>query len=294
MANVTRPKLYLRDFLIEPITRGGWQLKWDVYQTIAILVGVIMLLIYASRTGGVQTFATCTLIAGVALAAGLLLGFLFGIPKDAQTESVKQQPTQQQAAQQQPAQQQGAQQQGAQQQAGQQQIGGQQGAQQQVGGQQPAQQQVGPQQIGGQQGAQQQVGGQQPAQQQVGPEQAGQPPAPPALPAPPAPTNPSNQSKTLPTKSTLKANTNLVEISDWLTKMIVGVGLYQLSTLPGKLRILADYFATSFGSPAAPSALVMAILGYFGIFGFLLGYLWARIYLTKEFEDDVTAQQEAS
>jgi hypothetical protein len=30
----------------------------------------------------------------------------------------------------------------------------------------------------------------------------------------------------------------------------------------------------------------MAILGYFGIFGFLLGYLWARIYLAAEFARD--------
>jgi hypothetical protein len=199
MSNATRSKLYLRDFLIEPTGQGGWQLKWDVYQTVAILVGVIMLMIYAWRTHGLHTFATCTLIAGFALAAGLLLGFLFGIPRDAQTESVKQQLTQQQAAQQQPAQQQGAQQQG--------------------GGQQPAQPQ----------GAQQQLGGQQAAQPPGAQQQAGQQPA---------PTTPSNQSKTLPTKSTLKANTNLVEISDWLTKMIVGVGLYQLSTLPGKLRSL--------------------------------------------------------
>ena len=28
---------------------------------------------------------------------------------------------------------------------------------------------------------------------------------------------------------------------------------------------------------------MLAILGYFAIFGFLLGYLWARIYLTGEF-----------
>ena len=133
MANGTRSKLYLRDFLVEPTGRGGLQLKWDVYQTIAILVGVTVLLIYAWRTDGVRTFATCILIAAVALAAGLFLGFLFGIPKDAQTESVQQQTVQQQAAQQ------PAQQQGAQQQAGQGQVGAQQGAQQQVGGQQPAQ-----------------------------------------------------------------------------------------------------------------------------------------------------------
>ncbi|HYW71589.1 MAG TPA: hypothetical protein VE961_11180 [Pyrinomonadaceae bacterium] len=81
----------------------------------------------------------------------------------------------------------------------------------------------------------------------------------------------------------LSANTNLEQISDWLTKIIVGVGLVQLGTLPGKLKALAGYFATAFGTPegAVPGAAVLTILGYFGIFGFLLGYLWARIYLIK-------------
>ena len=240
MANVTTRKFRWRDLFIEPIGHGRMQIKWDVYQAVAIFAGVIMLLIYASRTQGWYTFAVCTLIAAAALAGGLLLGFLFGIPKAAQAESAPP-PTGQQVAQ--PP-------------AGQQPVGAQLGA--------PPQ------------GAQMQAG-QQPAGAQGGQLQ------------PPRPTTAATQApqtKTPPPKSILKANTNLVEISDWLTKMIVGVGLYQLSTLPGKLKSLAGYFSTAFGTPAAPPALIMAILGYFGIFGFLLGYLWARIYLTKEFEQD--------
>src|SRR5260370_34176341 len=93
-------------------------------------------------------------------------------------------------------------------------------------------------------------------------------------------------------------NTNLEQISDWLTKIIVGVGLVQLTVIPGKLRALADYLATAFGAQAVPSAtaqavpgamtqavpsaMVIGIMCYFGIFGFLLGYLWTRIYLMSE------------
>jgi hypothetical protein len=198
MTNTLQAKLTLRNFFTEPTTNGGWQLKWDVYQALAIVVGVIMLLIYSWRTQGLYTFAVCILIAAMALAAGLLFGFLFGIPKSAQ-----------------------------------------------------------------------------------------QPPAPPQAPLTGSQQPvPPNQPGTSTTRVSSKANTNLVEISDWLTKMIVGVGLYSLSSLPGKLKSLASYFATAFGPPAAPAALVMAILGYFGIFGFLLGYLWARIYLTKEFDQN--------
>ena len=249
MASVTGAKFHWRDLFIEPIGRGRTQIKWDVYQAFAIFAGVIMLLIYAWRNGGWLTFAVSVLIAAVALAAGLLLGFLFGIPKPSPADTTTQQPPPPGGPQ-----------------------GAQQGAPPQVGAQQGApaagaQMQVGQQPVGVQQGAPPQGGQQQAAQ-------------------PTAPTTQSNQPKPLLPKSTLKANTNLVEISDWLTKMIVGVGLYQLSTLPGKLKSLAGYFSTAFGTPAAPPALVMAILGYFGIFGFLLGYLWARIYLTKEFEQD--------
>ena len=202
MTNTPHAKLSLRNLFTEPTSNGGWQIKWDVYQALAIVVGVIMLMIYSWRAQGFYTFGVCILIAGVALAAGLLFGFLFGIPKSAQ--------------------------------------------------QPPA-----PPQAASPTGGQQSV-----------------PPVPP------------NQLNNFTIRVSSKANTNLVEISDWLTKMIVGVGLYQLSTLPGKLKSLASYFATAFGPPAAPAALVMAILGYFGIFGFLLGYLWARIYLTKEFEQN--------
>ncbi len=253
MATVTRAKFYWRDLFIEPIGRGRTQIKWDVYQTFAIIVGVIMLLIYSSRAQGWYTFGVCTLVAAAALAAGLLLGFLFGIPKAAQEEPPKPPPGPQQTAAQQGAPPQAGQP-GAQQPAGQQPLAAQQGAPTQAAQMQVAQQPVGAQQRPQQTGAQ---------------PQGGHPPA------------PSSESRT-----NYKANTNLVEISDWLTKMIVGVGLYQLSTLPGKLKSLAGYFSTAFGPPAAPPALVMAILGYFGIFGFLLGYLWARIYLTKEFDQD--------
>jgi hypothetical protein len=81
---------------------------------------------------------------------------------------------------------------------------------------------------------------------------------------------------------TLGVNTNLEQISDWLTKIIVGVGLVQLTQFPASFQRLANYFSTAFGS-SVPGAIVAGIILYFGIFGFLLGYLWTRLYLTGEF-----------
>jgi hypothetical protein len=158
----------------------GKEIRWNVYLGAAVILGLVVVTAYTFHGAtSWQSTATGFLIAGAALAAGILVGFLFGIPR------VRQQTT--------------------------------------------------------------------------------------------VPTD--SQSPTEP----LAANTNLEQISDWLTKIIVGVGLVQLTKIPGTMKRLADYLSGAFGAAPAPSALVISIIGYFGIFGFLLGYLWARIYLTGEF-----------
>ncbi len=86
-----------------------------------------------------------------------------------------------------------------------------------------------------------------------------------------------------PSGQPLGVNTNLEQISDWLTKIIVGVGLVQLTKLPASFQQLADYLSTAFGNSGVPSAIVAGIILYFGILGFLIGYLWTRLYLTSEF-----------
>jgi hypothetical protein len=86
------------------------------------------------------------------------------------------------------------------------------------------------------------------------------------------------------------ANTNLEQISDWLTKILVGVGLTQLGSIGEHLRGAATYFGPSLGSPehGAPAALVIML--YFANSGFLLGYLWTRLHLASEFaRADVSA-----
>jgi hypothetical protein len=44
-----------------------------------------------------------------------------------------------------------------------------------------------------------------------------------------------------------EVNTNLEQISDWLTKILVGVGLTQLQNIPSKLMRLAAYFQPGIG-----------------------------------------------
>jgi hypothetical protein len=118
--------------------------------------------------------------------------------------------------------------------------------------------------------------------------------------APAAPTG--GDAKPLPAgggSHTFEANSNLVEISDWLTKIFVGVGLVELAKIPGKMKALASYFAAglrkctdSYANCVASSeAFAMVIIVFFGVCGFLLGYLWARLYLQKAF-DELTSIKE--
>jgi hypothetical protein len=90
------------------------------------------------------------------------------------------------------------------------------------------------------------------------------------------------------------SNTNLEEISDWLTKIIVGVGLINLKALPGSLKNLAAYFANLSLCPGGcapiPESSVLAILFYFAVCGFFLAYLLTRLVLLAAFS---RADQEA-
>jgi fumarate reductase subunit D len=82
--------------------------------------------------------------------------------------------------------------------------------------------------------------------------------------------------------------TNLVEIADWLTKIILGAGLVQLTRLPGPIWTFAKTMALGVvleganvdGPPVvaeAPNpAMALAIMGFFSTCGLLYGYLWTR------------------
>jgi hypothetical protein len=74
-------------------------------------------------------------------------------------------------------------------------------------------------------------------------------------------------------------NTNLEEISDWLTKILVGVGLTQLGEVPERFEATAVRVAAGFGASAAAVTFAGAAMLYFLICGFLFAFLWTRIHL---------------
>jgi hypothetical protein len=76
------------------------------------------------------------------------------------------------------------------------------------------------------------------------------------------------------------ANTNLEQISDWLTKIIVGVSLVQIGKLPSAIGDLSHHLAPLLGSSGASGGMGVVICITAVTAAFLLGYLWTRVIVT--------------
>lgn len=70
-------------------------------------------------------------------------------------------------------------------------------------------------------------------------------------------------------------STSLEQISDWLTKIIIGVGLVELRGLEARLAQLGALIGRAVGVPMVVPQLLVVI---FGVLGFLAAYIWTRIY----------------
>ncbi|PWT74944.1 MAG: hypothetical protein C5B59_09945 [Bacteroidetes bacterium] len=84
-----------------------------------------------------------------------------------------------------------------------------------------------------------------------------------------------------------QVNTNLTEISDWLTKIIVGLGLVNLKEVPPLVSRVAKKLAVGLSASSAPSAEALAFsygtIICYTILGFLFGYITTRLYLAGAF-----------
>jgi hypothetical protein len=83
-------------------------------------------------------------------------------------------------------------------------------------------------------------------------------------------------------KRVITQNDNLVQISDWLTKIIVGVGLTQLYNIPTYIKHIGTQLSYTFGTDInkGSNAAIVTIL-YFVVAGFFSVYLWTRVYFTR-------------
>ncbi len=79
-----------------------------------------------------------------------------------------------------------------------------------------------------------------------------------------------------------EVNTNLQDISDWLTKIIVGLGLIELNKSYTHLQTAATFISTSLGGNST-LAISGGIIVYFTTVGFLGGYITTRLFLGAAF-----------
>jgi len=80
------------------------------------------------------------------------------------------------------------------------------------------------------------------------------------------------------------ANTNLEQISDWLTKILVGIGLVQIGKLPAAVANLADALKPMLGDSAGSGGFGGSLCVFSALFAFLLMYLWTRVTLKQELQ----------
>jgi hypothetical protein len=96
-----------------------------------------------------------------------------------------------------------------------------------------------------------------------------------------------NEGSTSSPANSADVSTNLEQVSDWLTKIILGAGLTQLTKVPSLMKSLGDYLAPGFdGKPFFPILIVIGTL----VFGFFAGYLMTQLFLIKALIEAERAQ----
>jgi hypothetical protein len=101
-------------------------------------------------------------------------------------------------------------------------------------------------------------------------------------------------------KSTFSPSTNLAEISDWLTKLLLGAGLVSLSHLGEPIGRLIDDVAGGLHDVTSDPAIIQAakvtagaIMIAFAVLGLLVGYIVTSTWYERRLEK-IFSQDEAS
>lgn len=93
--------------------------------------------------------------------------------------------------------------------------------------------------------------------------------------------------------ATTAKNTSLEQISDWLTKIIVGVGLTQMPTIRDNFNIISENVGRAIlpnnGLSDEQVVIGGAVILFNSVTGFLGTYLWTRLFLDRIEHADVEA-----
>ncbi len=97
------------------------------------------------------------------------------------------------------------------------------------------------------------------------------------------------ENRTSVNNNTYFGNDNLVQISDWITKIFLSLGIVNLKELPTILKRTAEHIG--FKNPngiGLNTTVVESLILFFSISGFLLAYLYTRLYFHKLLNDGAT------
>jgi hypothetical protein len=88
-------------------------------------------------------------------------------------------------------------------------------------------------------------------------------------------------------KSKYIPNTNLEQVSDWLTKILIGIGLTQVNRISNKFHAVSKEIASGLTaiSDSSETIFVGSTIVYFLVSGFLISYLLTRLRLNRIFEE---------
>ena len=81
-----------------------------------------------------------------------------------------------------------------------------------------------------------------------------------------------------------KINTNLEEISDWLTKIILGLGLVHIENVIRFVDSLGNEAAKAIGQAQGAKLIAISAMAYGFVCGFIVVYIWTRTALREDLE----------
>lgn len=81
-----------------------------------------------------------------------------------------------------------------------------------------------------------------------------------------------------------RGNTNLEEVSDWLTKIILGLGLVHVDKVIQFIDGLGDAAATSIGPTQGAKLIAISSMIYGFVAAFIIVYTWTRTAVRRDFE----------
>lgn len=89
----------------------------------------------------------------------------------------------------------------------------------------------------------------------------------------------------------VKSNSNLEQLSDWLTKIIVGVGLVESKQLFELIGSLAEKLSVGFSNSPMGYTIIGSTLVFYFFGGFFISYIWSRILLERIFKENLDTEK---